>query len=138
MDQTIIRRAGENWGTTNIEVQINGTGGTYSLPDDSILREKRILGMFVPDNVDDSADSPTGRPLVSNAAIRSSYITLKQNNDEVIMDHPLSDFLLQAGDRTIRQLNMCSMNPQKSEITVSDTSLITSGESIILQFIYEK
>lgn len=138
MTEAIIRRVGGNFGTTLIEVLVGDTNGTYKLPDDSILRDKRIIGAFVPDNSDNTAKSPTGRSLASNEAVRSTYLTLKHNNDEVLMDHPLSDFLQESGDRVVRMLDLCNMNPQKSEITVGDTSLITAGESFLIQFIYEK
>lgn len=138
MTDSIIRLYGENWGTTSIEVEISSANGTYKLPDDSILREKRIIGLFMPSNEDGTAVSPSGRDLVSDAAARSSYINIKQNNDEVLMDHPLSDFLQTTGDRSVRLLNMCNINPQKCEIVVGDTSLITIGESVLLQFIYQK
>jgi len=138
MNEYIVNRYGEKWGTTNLEVEIVGTGGTYNLPDDSILRNKRVLGMFVLSNSDNSANSPSGRPLISDIAVRSTYITLKVNNDEVIHEHPLSDFLQNAaGDRTIRMLNLCNLNSQKSSVLVSNTALISDGESIVLQFIYE-
>lgn len=138
MTEFIVSKYGENWGTQSIEVYVNGTGGTYKFQDDSIIRGKRILGMFVPNNEDDSAVSPSGRPLASDEAVRSSYITLKMNNDEVIHEHPMSDFLNSNGDKNLRMLNMCNLNPSKSEIKVGDTSLISTGESFLLQFIYEK
>jgi len=138
MTEFIVSKYGEKWGTQSIEVYISSTNGTYKFQDDSIIRGKRVLGMFVLNNEDDTAVAPSGRPLASDEAIRSSYITLKMNNDEVIFEHPLSDFLESNGDRSIRMLNMCNLNPSKSEIKVGDPTLVSVGESFLLQFIYEK
>ena len=136
MTPYLVDKYGEQIGTTSVEVQIDGSGGTFKLPDDSILRGKRIVGMFVQSNTDDNANSVSGRPLAGDAAVRSSYVTLKQNNDEIIFEHPLSDFLQVSGDREIRILNLCNINPQKCDINVTNASLVSDGESIVLQFIY--
>jgi hypothetical protein len=138
MTNYIVERYGENWGTTSVEVQIGNTAGTYFLPDNSIVRNKRIIGLFVMSNEDDTANSPTGRPLVADEAVRSSYITLKKDNDEIIHEHALSDFLQNPANDRLRLLNLCNMNPQKCKIQVSNTSLVSAGESIVLQFVYER
>ena len=93
--------------------------------------------MFIPDNKDDSAYSPSGRPLASNVAIRSSYLTLKAGNDDVLSEHPLSDLLITEYDREVKLFDLCEMNPQRSTIFIGNAaSLVTAGESIVIQFIY--
>lgn len=138
MTQYLIEKYGCNLSSTSVEVKIDGTSGVYYLPDDSILRNCQILGLIIPDNEDDSAYSPEAmRPLVSNEVIRSSYITLKSVNDEVIHKHPLVDFLtaLQAGD--VRLLDLKGFNPQKSFIELPASALRVVGESYLLQFLYK-
>jgi len=136
MNQFLFQKYGEKLATTSIEVPINTVTNSYSLPDDVNLRNKRVVGMFVSDNVNDNVSSPTARPLVSNAAIKASYLTLKQNNDEVLSEFALGALLQESGHREIAMFDFCSMNPQKSEIYVSNTALITSGESFVIQIIF--
>lgn len=137
MTPELVQKYGDKVATTSVEVLISGTGGVYALPDDSILRTKTILGIMVMPNEDGSAKSPINRTLVSDEAVNSSYITMKFVNDDVINLHPLSDFRVDKNDKAIRRLEICGLNPSKSYIKVGDTSLISDGESIMLQFVYE-
>ena len=133
MTPFLIEKFGDKLASTAIEVQVTSTNGTYFLPDDAILRNCRVVGLIVSDNQDDSALSPTTlRPLVSNEVVRSSFLTLKSMNDEVIHKHPLNDFLTanQAGD--IRLLDFNGFNPQKSFIELSACPLKNVGESFLL------
>lgn len=136
MNQFLVSKYGEQLRTTAIEVQIVTVTNSYLLPDDVNLRTKRVVGMFIADNASDNASSPTSRPLVSNAAVKASFLTLKQNNDEIISEFALGALLQEEGHREVAMFNFCSMNPQKSEIFVSNTSLITAGESIVIQIIF--
>jgi len=136
MNQFLVQKYGERLATTAIEVQVNSTSGTYLLPDDVNLRTKRVVGMFIADNAADNASAPSGRPLVSNAAIKTAYLKLKQNNDEILQSFALGALLQEQGHRDVALFDFCSMNPQKSEILVSNTSLITAGESFLLQIIF--
>src|SRR5690606_41909482 len=121
---------------TGVEVQIANTGGNYYLPDNTIVRNKRIVGMFIPDNTGDTAYSPSGRPLASNAAILSSYITLKAYNDDILSEHPCSELLITTADKSILLVELCNVNPQKSTILIGNAAaLVTAGESIMIQFI---
>ncbi len=137
MTQYLIEQYGERLASTAVEVQVNGTSGVYYMPDDSILRKCKVVGLILPDNADDNAVSPTSmRTLVSNSVIRASFLTLKDVNDEVIHKHPLVDFLTtsQAGD--IRLLCLNGFNPQKSFIELPVSALVTVGESYLLHFLY--
>lgn len=137
MNQFLVEKYGPKLATLGIEIQIATTGGTYNMPDDNIIRNKRLVGLFVPDNKDDSAYSPSGRPLVSNAAIRSSYLTLKAGNDDVLSEHPLSDLLITEYDREVKMVDLCDVNPQRSTIFIGNAAaLVAAGDSIIVQFIY--
>lgn len=139
MTTELVELYGDKLRSHSIEVEIlTAANGKFFLPDDSILRNENIVAVFVPDNQDDSASSPLGSPLVSNAAVRSAYLNLKFENEEVYSDHPLSDLLITDGDRTVRRLDMCGLNPSKSWVTFGNTGLISDGESLMLQFLYAK
>lgn len=136
MTPELIQQYHDKVATTSVEVEINGTGGTYPLPDDAILRDKTILGFLVMPNGSGTAKSPMNRALASEAAVNSSYLTMKFVNDDVISSHPLSDFRPSKEDRSIRRWEICGLNPSKSFIKVADPTLIADGQSIMLQFIY--
>ena len=137
MTQYLIEQYGDKLASTSVEVEIKNNSGVYFLPDDSILRNCKIVGLTLPDNADDSVVTPESmRALVSNEVIRASFITLKDVNDEVIHKHPLIDFLtaVQAGD--VRLLNFKGFNPQKSFIELPAAALRDTNESYLLQFLY--
>lgn len=136
MNAYLRDKFGDRLRSIGIEVQIPNTNGAYYLPDDAILRGKEIVGAFIGGNPNDNANSPTGRPLASNNAVYSAFLTIKEDNDNVLESHPLSDFLQTAEDRSYRILNQCNINPQRSLIQVTNTSLISAGESFYLTFIY--
>lgn len=133
MTEYLAEKYGEKLATTTIEVKVDSASGSYALPDDEILRNKRIVGLFVPDT--DGLSSPTGRSTVRYDAIDSAYLTLKQNNDEVLMEFPLSAMSHREGHRPVALFNLCSMNPSKSYIVV-DPSEVNTGESFIITAIY--
>lgn len=136
MNQFLVSKYGENLATTAIEVQITAVTQTYALPDDVNLRNKRVVGMFISDNTAGNANSPTGRPLVSNNAVRACFLTLKQNNDDVLQQFAMGALLQEQGHREIVLFDFCSMNPQKSTIFVGNTALISAGQSFVIQIIF--
>lgn len=138
MTPFLVERWGDKLATTALEVQLSDVNGKYMLPDDSILRNKTVVGVLTTGNPSGNAKSPMGRDLVSDAALQSSFITLKKGNDEIIEDHPVTDFLRSEYDCCLRLLEFCGFSPSKSFITVTNTSLISAGESIMLHFVYVK
>lgn len=139
MTTELIEQYGDRLRSHSVEVPIpTASNGKFMLPDDSILRNEKIVALFVPDNQDDSAKSPLGNTLVSNAAVRSGFLNLKFENEEVYSDHPLSDLLSSSSDRSIRRLEMAGLNPSKSWVVFGNTALISDGESLLLHFIYVK
>lgn len=136
MTQYLVEKYGGDIGTTLIEVKVDTVKSVYNLPDDAILREKTVLGLLVPDNTGDTAKSPQGRPMVSNAAVRSSFLTLKVLNDDKLDLHPMSDLLVTESQKKLRVMKTCELNPQKCTITVGDTTLLTAGESFLLLVVY--
>lgn len=75
--------------------------------DDSILREKKIVGIaVVQQNAADTVYSNDGNKIVSPAALNASMITLKNANDRTIIDRmPLSFLAIDANDRTFFELD---------------------------------
>lgn len=136
MTADIVAMHGDKVATVTLEVKINDLTGNYYLPDDAILREKKILDFFALGNPEDDAKSPDGRDLVSNAALRSSYLTLKVNNDAQLDAYPLIQRVVNPDDRGLSRFEACPLTPSKSFIEVGDPALISVGQSFILVFIY--
>ena len=127
--------------THMVEVQLSDTSGKYFLPDDSLIREKKVVGMFLRKNPSADVYSPdTQRPSIGDVALRSAYITLKDANKEVILSHPLADFAITDEDRTHRPLILDSITPSKSYIIIANPTVpggkIAAGQSILLHFLY--
>lgn len=138
MTPFLIKEYGASLRSTLIEVEVTSASATtFKLPDSEILREKRIVGLEIPDNTADGATSPSERPLVSNVVIRNAWLTLKKLSNDVIEQHPLQSFLVNpAGTKEIRLLDFCNFNPQKSEIVLGATTGLSAGESFALVFYY--
>lgn len=138
MTRFLIEKYGERLRSTLIEVEVlSATTTIFKLPDSEILREKRIVGVEIPDNTADGATSPIGRPLVNNAVIRNAWLTLKKLSNDVIDQHPLQSFIVNPiGHGEPRLLDFCNFNPQKSEIVLGATTGLAAGESFCLVFYY--
>lgn len=138
MNQFLVQKYGERLRSTLIEVEVTSASATvFKLPDSEILREKRIVGLEVPDNTADGATSPTGKALVANAVIRNAWLTLKKSNNDVVDQHPLQSFLANPlGHGKIRLLDFCNFNPQKSEIVLGATTGLSANEVFALVFYY--
>lgn len=123
-----------------VEVQLNDTSGKYFLPDDSLIREKKIVGMFTRKNPGDVYSPDTQRPAIGDVALRSAFITLKDANKEVILNHPLADFAITDEDRSHRPLILDSITPSKSYIIIANPTVpggkIAAGQSILLHILY--
>lgn len=137
MTQELIAKYGTNVCSHSIEIRINNTSGRYPLPDDSILRDKKIVGVFTVDNPSSDRKAPaSGNNIITNAALRNSYLTLVDVNKELIETHPLSDLAITQYDRSHRAVSLDKLTPDKSYITVADTTTIAAGQSFLLHFIY--
>ena len=136
MSPEIVDQYGDKVASTTLEVKVSDATGKYMLPDDAILREKKILDWFVLGNPSDDAVSPSGRPLVSPAVLQSSYITLKVINDDQVSAYPLIQRVVTADDRGLSRFESCPLSPSKSFIEMGNTALATVGESYVLVFLY--
>jgi hypothetical protein len=120
-----------------IEIKITGTLGRYFFPDDAILRGKKIIGVFTFGNPSSDRKAPaSGNNIITDAALRNSHVSLFDANKQLIADHPLFDLAISQYDRSHRRISIANLTPDKSYIQVADTSLISSGQSFLLHFIY--
>ena len=136
MDNILAEKYGTNLATHSIEVNIDDLSGKYYLPDDSILRDKVVVGVAIMDNETDDAKSPLGRTLASNVANRSSYLTLVDVNNHLIDQHPIPDLMVSPTDKGWMIITINRFHPSKSFIECSNTGALTAGESYVLQFAY--
>ena len=117
MNKYLLEKYGNKINSTTIEVPIKDLNGKYFLPDDAILRGKRIISIFSPNNANDDAFSPNSTsPLPSPEAYRSAYLTLMCQNKSFLDAHPLMDLVITDSDRNHRMVEADGFNPSKSFI----------------------
>ena len=121
-----------------IEIRIGDTSGSYALPDDTILRDCRVVGLYATENPSDDRKAPSGRPLIGPGAMRNAYISLKCDNIIQWNNVPLQSITMTGSDRTLGAIDTKGLTPNQSTIVIADTSTITAGESILLHFFYIK
>lgn len=136
MNQYLIEKYGNRVQAITLEILVPDTSGTYYLPDNATLRNKQIVALAVPGNPNDNINSPMARPVVSDAAQYTSYLTLKENSDAILDRYPMSIFLQTTADKEIYPVDFCNLNPQSSFIQVASTGLITAGESFLIVLYY--
>ncbi len=141
MLQPIIEKYGDQVRTHVVDIKIENLSGKYNFPDDAILREKVIVGVFTSDNPNDNAYAPeTDRPIISDNGLNSAYVTLVCENTEIISHHPLRQLAITSEDRQIMEVMLSKLTPTRSFITVANPTTpadkITVGESILLHFVY--
>ena len=137
MTDELIAKYGDNVCSHAIEVKITNTLGRYYLPDDSILRNKKILGVFTYNNPNSDRKAPaSGQSIVTDAALRNSYLTLADSNKLLINEHPLADIAITGNDRQHRKVQLNTLTPDKSYILVADVTTISVNQSFLLHFIY--
>jgi hypothetical protein len=141
MYNEVVNTYGDRVRSHLVEVLLMDVSGKYFLPDDALIREKKVVGIFVRKNPSADVYSPdTQRPSIGDVALRSAYITLKDANKEVILNHPLADFAITDEDRSHRKLMLNSITPSKSYIIIANPGApagkIAVGQSILLQFLY--
>jgi len=133
-----LLKYGDRVRTHAVEVKLENTTGKYFLPDDSILRNKKVFDVFVQDNPNDDMHAPgTDRDLAAQVVIRNAYLTLVCNATQMLSDHPLVDLTVSLTDKKHRPVMVPEITPSKSYILVADASNnVTTGESIVLHFTY--
>jgi len=137
MNSFLVQKYGDKLRLQSVEVQVGDTSGKYFLPDDSTLRQKKIVGFFTNDNDDDDKLSPTGRAIVSPAAIKNGFLTIYHGNDKKIDALPLEQIAVSLAERDVYPFELQCLSPSKSFIQVASPSgKVAAGESFLLYFIY--
>lgn len=145
MTNDLITKYGNRVRTHSLEVAVNNLGGKYFLPDDSILRNKTIVGLTVQPPIFDEANSVyfTVNSFATDTAIAdapmfyNAYISLMNNNVELISGMPLLQFGTYPPDRRIQEIFVDILTPNKSFITVADpANNVTEGTVFQLNFVY--
>lgn len=137
MTDELIAKYGDNVCSHAVEIKILSTVNRHNLPDDSILRNKKILGVFTYNNPNTDRKAPaSGNDIISDAALRNCYLTLADANKLLINNHPLFDIAITGSDRQHRKIQLNVLTPDQSYLFFADTALIAVGESVLLHFIY--
>lgn len=128
----------EKYGTRikyhTIEVRIDSATEKHFLPDDTLLLNKNIVGLCWWDLATTSPE--TGRALVNKAVRNDAYMTFKSNNIVILDNFPYSLITSDDEFRDVWEVYLSGFTPSKSYITISDTSLITVGTSVMMTFLY--
>lgn len=137
MNQYLVEKYGPRLRSHSVEVKVDSATNTnYNLPDDSILRDKYVVGVFIVRNPNDNAQSNIGRNIVSDEILDSSYLSIFDGNVRKVDFLPLSTFAIGANDTQVKPFDIECFTPSKSQISISTGATITAGESFLLNFIY--
>lgn len=145
--QNLYQKYGNQVRIHPVEIFVSDTSGRYFLPDDSILRNETIIGLSTPapqydaeNSVDIVLNSPeTDRPLIIRDAFFNAYLSLYNNNVQIIYQHPLSYYGVYVEDKDVQQIYTTSFTPSKSFVTIAAPATVgrlTAGQSIYLNFFY--
>lgn len=118
----VFKTSGRRIKETNIEIQINNSSGKYMFPDNSILRNKTIVGIYFYEEAD---NSPISNAALATKAIQdNSFVTLKSNTIELLYMSPLAAFRITDTDRSIKPLQVDELTPDQCYITVANAAAI--------------
>ena len=123
---------------TLVEVQITQvTTPIYSLPDDDILRNKKVTGIAVYRRISSDGYSPLNRQLITDAAMWRGYLNIQCDQSDVLQQLPLQQIAINADDRRLFEVELTGISATKSTIEFSAATGLTVGESVILGISYE-
>ena len=121
-----------------LEVQIDSAVSKIFLPNDDILRNKRIVGIEVYGrNSAGNGKSPLNRALITDQAIHESFLTFLCDNSEVLDSMPLQKLKADPADKPVLRMDLVGISPTKSYITFADTTSIAAGQSVLVGLYYE-
>jgi hypothetical protein len=131
----------------SVEVKVTTTNGKYMLPDSDTLRGKIILGVYNIAQTQNATPADTvfaknsGRAVVSEDVLQSSYLTLVSDNLRFVDGLWLPQITIRNADRQVQRLRKVrGFNPTKSYIEVANPSTpagkIVVGTSFQLVFLY--
>lgn len=134
MDNELVMNA------ATYEVVIGNTSATkFALPDDSILRGKKIVGVAIRnqstlDGV--TRVSPSGATLVSNNALAACFITLKQDSTAIIDDVPAEYFVPDYREGEFVPVQIDRFSPSTSFIRFAATGRVSLNQVVEMTFYY--
>lgn len=122
-----------------ISVKVTSVTKTrYFLPDDDILRGKRIVGVSLrrQDDSDDSRDV-NGDTLVADDIISASFLTIEADSVRVLNQIPMDLIAFDANaDTRYVAVEFAGFTPSKSVIDISDAANLAANEVFELTFFY--
>jgi len=117
---------------TRIRATTNARGVVY-LPDNGVLRNKTVLGMYYRDGVDITED---GSPVANKNLHENSFITLRSNNEILLEKTPLAAFVITDTENAVKPLYIENLTPDQCTIEFSTTLVPTPAEDYLLTFIF--
>lgn len=124
------------------EIKLNTTpavGDRIPFPDIPILRQGqvKIQGIKCYDATALSV-SPNNNAVIGSGAVPGLSLTFQVDaNEEQIKETPVYDLIPYYNGGIIRAFNNLFINLTKSYLVVEDASVLTGGESLVVEFIYE-
>lgn len=123
---------------TLVEVQITQTATPiYQLPDDDVLRNKKITGICTYRRNSSDGYSPLNRQLITDGAMWRGFLNIQCDQSDVLQNLPLQQIAINADDRRLFQVELTGISPTKSTIEFSAATGLTVGESVLLGISYE-
>jgi len=123
---------------TLVEIQITAAVAKISLPDNDILRNKKVVGIETYGrNSAGNGKSPINRVFITPQAMQESYLTFLCDNAEVLQQIPLQKILADGADKNVLAFEVTGISPTKSYIEFADTTSIAAGQSVCLGIYYE-
>jgi len=111
----------------------------YTLTDEEVLRTaKRIIAIeaFMVGTV---STTPKGRAVVSDTVFKKSYLTIgTADTDEVLTKIPLSDLSRATNNGQLFYVDIPPIAPSKCNIHVGSVAGLSTSETFLLAFHYEK
>ena len=124
--------------STTVEVRIDSTTNLrFNLPDDDILRAKRITGIGLRRRNGANGRTYTNRPIISDDAIADGHLTIECDNVKIIDNLPLEVLAINSGDRDVWPVDLEGITPTKSYVSFAQAANIAAGQSVELIFFYE-
>lgn len=120
------------------EVIVKQGVSKFLLPDDAILRKKRITGVAIRNqNSGGTRLSTTGRTLVSNNALSACFISLFQDSKAILNDCPAEYFVPDDRQGAYVAVNIPQFSPSTSYVRFADNTRISDDQVVELTFYYE-
>ncbi|MCF8237697.1 MAG: hypothetical protein K9I85_06045 [Saprospiraceae bacterium] len=109
----------------------------FILPDDSILREKEIVGIAIRNqNSAGSSQGPSGRVLVSNVALDVAFLSIFQDSKAILSETPANYFVPNYRQGDYMPVRIKQFSPSTSYVRFTDNARITAQQAVEITFYY--